>query len=525
MWTNREVVVANLQHLVRKLNQASSTHKYGYTYEFVDGGHAEDLAVKNIRTSGGKDIYNCHIIAEQIKWWSKQWLVVSPHGAHETNVMFMNRISAGLVEAFACGHQSTSFSIFARYANVPYYAAHELDNGDRHGCNKSIGRKYLDKPRNIDSTHDTLYAIVRKAICQRIRGERWHCSEGTKDGAYSALTTRKKGKRRRRGRRHRYDSALNGDNRGARWPLTRTGGHINDSIAVTPGLCFDLELPTGGRYMHNLGHQAEAIFPLLAETIMAWQQPEIIVAMEAQPLAYFEGLFRAILPGTVLVTGQHAAKCHTTKNFHPSGSQKMDFRIGPLAAELRRRAYAACDRLLRAAPLMSNAAIVHLARGGATDTSEAARSGRPHANSSRRIANVNATIAELFRVFPNASVEQRTTPDGTTSFCEQLSTFDGATAVLTPHGAHLVPAIFAPKNTVIFEVMPWDMWDGRGFSYGGSSHYLKDTDAILERVRTVKPLNAVGEARFFDVPYTVDLVHFRGAAAKAKARLAERRNR
>ena len=33
---------------------------------------------------------------------------------------------------------------------------------------------------------------------------------------------------------------------------------------VTPGLCFELRLSTGGRYAINLGHQLEGIGPLLA---------------------------------------------------------------------------------------------------------------------------------------------------------------------------------------------------------------------------------------------------------------------
>ena len=111
---------------------------------------------------------------------------------------------------------------------------------------------------------------------------------------------------------------------------------ISVRARVTPGLCFDLKLPTGGRYEKNLGHQAEAIFPLLAEATK--HQPAIIVAREAPPLAYFQGLFRAVLPGTALFNGRRAAGCKATKEFHPS-SQNMNFRIGPAVAELRRHAY------------------------------------------------------------------------------------------------------------------------------------------------------------------------------------------
>ena len=45
---------------------------------------------------------------------------------------------------------------------------------------------------------------------------------------------------------------------------------------VTPGLCFELRLSTGGRYQKNLAHQLEAIGPLLAAGVR--QQPAAIVA-------------------------------------------------------------------------------------------------------------------------------------------------------------------------------------------------------------------------------------------------------
>ena len=38
---------------------------------------------------------------------------------------------------------------------------------------------------------------------------------------------------------------------------------------VTPGLCFELRLSTGGRYAINLGHQLEGIGPLLAAGVRA----------------------------------------------------------------------------------------------------------------------------------------------------------------------------------------------------------------------------------------------------------------
>ena len=53
---------------------------------------------------------------------------------------------------------------------------------------------------------------------------------------------------------------------------------------VTPGLCFELRLSTGGRYAINLGHQLEGIGPLLAAGVR--QQPAAIVATQAPPMSY-----------------------------------------------------------------------------------------------------------------------------------------------------------------------------------------------------------------------------------------------
>ena len=73
---------------------------------------------------------------------------------------------------------------------------------------------------------------------------------------------------------------------------------------VTPGLCFELRLSTGGRYQKNLAHQLEAIGPLLAAGVR--QQPAAIVATQAPPMSYWEGAFRAVFPGTKIIKGRRS---------------------------------------------------------------------------------------------------------------------------------------------------------------------------------------------------------------------------
>ena len=79
--------------------------------------------------------------------------------------------------------------------------------------------------------------------------------------------------------------------------------------------------------------------------------------------------------------------------------------------------------------------------------------------------------------------------------------------------------------------MPWDMWTGHGFAYGGANKYLAGTGVIFDRVRTVKPLHPstfksgrvngkIIPGRFSHDPVTIDLNHLAAVAAKAKGRLA-----
>ena len=282
------------------------------------------------------------------------------------------------------------------------------------------------------------------------------------------------------------------------------------------------------------------------------EQPTTIVATHA-PMPYFEGAFRAVFPGTTLVKGAAPARlCRTTKTFKGSGGQGKNFGIGPAAKDLTRRAYAFCNKKLAPPPPATKATIVHLARGGGAGIN------------GRHLVNANASLATLLKVFPNASVVERTTHGGETHFCGQLM-FDAATVVLTAHGSHVVAALFAPVNTIVLEVMPWDMWTGRGFSYGGANKYLAGTGVVFDRVRSVKPLHpskAVqksnfkrptpstrrcrhdcvclmawggtsrnnfqmvistqikGRGAFSHDPVTIDLNHLAAVAARAKGRLA-----
>jgi len=152
IWTNREHVKSELRKAVDQANAMSGRN----LYLFRDAGFAEDIGLE-------KRI-GCYRIREQLLLWASSWLMIAPHGAHESNVMFMSKTSGGLVEGLACGHQSDTFAVLAKFAQVPYHDAHELDNGDRHGCGNNQGRKYLDKARTINFDHDTLLSVVKSVF-------------------------------------------------------------------------------------------------------------------------------------------------------------------------------------------------------------------------------------------------------------------------------------------------------------------------------------------------------------------------
>ena len=152
IWTNREYVKSELRNAVNQANAVNGRN----AYIFKDAGFAEDIGLEK---HGG-----CYRIREQLLLWATSWLMIAPHGAHESNVMFMSRSSGGLVEGLACGHQSDTFAGLAKFAQVPYHDAHELDNGDRHGCGNNQGRKYLDKARAINFNHDTMLSVVKSLL-------------------------------------------------------------------------------------------------------------------------------------------------------------------------------------------------------------------------------------------------------------------------------------------------------------------------------------------------------------------------
>ena len=82
VWTNRADAVEQLRALV---------HTHGGT--FLDAGNAEELGVQEQRG-------RCYLARPQVELWRRRaFAVVSPVGAHLTNVVFMKGALGGLVQS------------------------------------------------------------------------------------------------------------------------------------------------------------------------------------------------------------------------------------------------------------------------------------------------------------------------------------------------------------------------------------------------------------------------------------------
>jgi hypothetical protein len=161
-WINVPEVLRRIRVILNEANMKQrslvATREEKHTaiikYILVHGGFAEDL--------GRAHSSSCAVALQQVSTWSESWLVITPHGAHESNVVFMTPFasSGGLIEAFACGHKSDTFRVLATSAGVNYTSAHEMSFKDRLNCDRDQGRRYLDQPRRV-RPNDGLFTALR----------------------------------------------------------------------------------------------------------------------------------------------------------------------------------------------------------------------------------------------------------------------------------------------------------------------------------------------------------------------------
>ena len=93
----------------------------------------------------------------QLALYSNTSLLVSPHGAQLTNVVFMPA-GAAVVEVLNCGHFTDVPKKLALECGLRYVATQD----PRPGCDAIIGKRHQDDDRNV--TIDELRPALRAAL-------------------------------------------------------------------------------------------------------------------------------------------------------------------------------------------------------------------------------------------------------------------------------------------------------------------------------------------------------------------------
>ena len=153
VWTNRAEAAVQLRALV---------HTRGGT--LIDAGNAEDLGVQ-------EEHGRCYLARPQVELWRRgAFAVVSPVGAHLTNLVFMQGALGGLVQSNNCGFATETYEILARACGVRFAASYETERKvarcpfpprGQVGFNAVM----LDSPRTMQiEGADTLGEVVRSTL-------------------------------------------------------------------------------------------------------------------------------------------------------------------------------------------------------------------------------------------------------------------------------------------------------------------------------------------------------------------------
>ena len=152
VWTNRAEAAAQLRALV---------HTRGGTFQ--DAGNAEELGVQVQRG-------RCYLAKPQVELWRRgTFAVVSPVGAHLTNLVFMQGALGGLVQSNNCRFATETYEVLARACGVRFTTSHETQ---REGARcpvpprgQGFNAVMLDSPRTMQIERaDTLGAVVRSMM-------------------------------------------------------------------------------------------------------------------------------------------------------------------------------------------------------------------------------------------------------------------------------------------------------------------------------------------------------------------------
>ena len=163
----RRVVLLTRQTQSRWLNRAKAAKQLRGIVEragasLVDAGDAEELG-QMLLPSGRK----CYLAWPQIDLWRNAWLVVSVVGAHESNLLFMPRGAAGLLESTNCGWYSPTYRTLADAVGTGYFNSTQLDRGGKQ-CERVTSQveafTALNMNRVMDLRHDTLGSRLSRIL-------------------------------------------------------------------------------------------------------------------------------------------------------------------------------------------------------------------------------------------------------------------------------------------------------------------------------------------------------------------------
>ena len=107
--------------------------------------------------------------------------------------------------------------------------------------------------------------------------------------------------------------------------------------------------------------------------------------------------------------------------------------------------------------------------------------GTPPAYEQRAFANLSDVMAMVRDALPGAIVQAKTTW-GHAPICTQARWVQGATVVLSAHGAHLTNALWMARGALLVEVMPWGMW-----SYEGYRGLMRGGGVLHTRILSNRP--------------------------------------
>ena len=242
--------------------------------------------------------------------------------------------------------------------------------------------------------------------------------------------------------------------------------------------------PSAQRYLSNHGHQAEVLIPIIDESVVFNHAPSMI--HWSWPRAHWtKEVLGAMLPFTRVVTSA-TRPSHVCRRYYPIGShggarswlrtrQTADLMRRAMAKHCGLRDWAGADDGTR----RRQERVVVLLRGDSQQVNVSNASSP--APERRAFAHLPDVMRWLRAALPTASVQVETTR-AHAPICTQARWVHGAAAVLSPHGAHLLNALWMPRGAALLEVMPWAMWD-----YEGYSALFKAAELRHAKIRAARP--------------------------------------